>query len=101
MACIILTDTATSYSPFGKKGTKRKDVTHDNTREDIKEFKFNSSNESLDEINNACKHDHDAHKKNKTELKTVDLTDEATNDAFIALGSSSGNFTYYYRLYIL
>ncbi|EFN78730.1 Transcription termination factor 2 [Harpegnathos saltator] len=81
-------DSSISYSPHEKKGKKRKDVTHDNTREDIKGFKFNSSSESFDEINKPL-HDHNEYTKNKTESKLV-LEDEASNNvSTIVLDSDS------------
>ncbi|XP_014478849.1 PREDICTED: uncharacterized protein LOC106746605, partial [Dinoponera quadriceps] len=49
-------DSSISYSPHERKGKKRKDITHDNTREDIKELKLNSSTESLDEIESLHNH---------------------------------------------
>ncbi|XP_012532592.1 transcription termination factor 2 [Monomorium pharaonis] len=39
-------DSSSSYSRIKNKGKKRKDITHDNTREDIKELRPNSSSES-------------------------------------------------------
>ncbi|RLU25547.1 hypothetical protein DMN91_001703 [Ooceraea biroi] len=40
-------DWSISYSPVKKNSKKRKDISHDTTREDIKELKHSSSNESL------------------------------------------------------
>ncbi|XP_032689169.1 transcription termination factor 2 [Odontomachus brunneus] len=71
-------DSSVSYSPHQSKGKKRKDVTHDNTREDIKELKPNSSNESFGKIMSL--HDHDTYTKNTTKLETLDLTDKVSNN---------------------
>lgn len=45
MCCFI--DSLLSYSSIENNSRKRKDVSHDNSRENIKELKLNSSNESL------------------------------------------------------
>lgn len=74
-------------SSHQKKGKKRKDITHDNTREDIKELKTDSSSESLEEII----HTRDAYTKNTTKLETLDLKDEASNDIATVIDLDSGN----------
>lgn len=46
--CFIFIDLRSiSYSPVQSKNRKRKDISHDYTKEDIKELKHNSSEESL------------------------------------------------------
>lgn len=85
-------DSSISYSPHQSKGKKRKDVTHDNTREDIKELKPNSPNESLGKIMSS--HDRDAYTKNITELETLDLKDKVSNDLSACINFESGNLIY-------
>ncbi|KMQ96635.1 transcription termination factor 2 [Lasius niger] len=59
-----------SYSPIKNSSRKRKDISRDNTREDIKGLKLNSSNESLVDNNNSHKQDDIDHKISDSEIET-------------------------------
>ncbi|KYN21248.1 Transcription termination factor 2 [Trachymyrmex cornetzi] len=78
------------FSSRIKKSKKRKDVTHGNTREDIKELKLNSSNDSLINKNlSDCKESykqnntHQTWKVADTENKEIDVpvTNELDSDS--------------------
>jgi len=82
-------DSSSSYSPIKNKGKKRKDVTHDNTREDIKELKTNSSSESL--INMNFINTNDSHKQNNIDDKTA-VENKAFLDVPVTIELDSGIF---------
>lgn len=84
-------DSSDSYSPIKTKGKKRKDTTHDNTREDIKELKPNSSNESLSNINFI--NNDSSYEQNNTDYKIAD-EDKALDDVPVTIELDSGIFTY-------
>ncbi|XP_011684322.1 PREDICTED: uncharacterized protein LOC105447814 [Wasmannia auropunctata] len=62
-------DSDSYLSPIKNKGKKRKDLTRDNTREDIKELKPNSSSDSLMNFINID----DLHDQNNTDHKIADV----------------------------
>lgn len=77
------------YSPVKNKGKKRKDITHDNTKEDIKELKPNSSSESLTNINFI---DNDnLHEQSNTDHK-IDVKDKGSQDVAVTIELDSGIF---------
>jgi len=80
---------SSSYSLIKNKGKKRKDVTHDNTREDIKELKANSSSESL--INMNFVNINDSHKQNNTDDK-IAVENKAFLDVPVTIELDSGIF---------
>ncbi|XP_071573079.1 transcription termination factor 2 [Temnothorax nylanderi] len=76
-----------SYSPIKTKGKKRKDVTHDNTKEDIKELKPNSSSDSLINMNDI--NPDDLHEQSDTDYKTADGEDKALHDVAVTIALDS------------
>ncbi|KAG5345372.1 TTF2 factor, partial [Acromyrmex heyeri] len=85
-----------SSSRIKNKSKKRKDVTHDNTREDIKELKLNSSNDSL--INKSLSDFEKSYKQNNidqirkvadTENKEIDVPVTIELDSDSASGQNS------------
>ncbi|XP_011647072.2 transcription termination factor 2, partial [Pogonomyrmex barbatus] len=82
-----------SDSPTESRGKKRKDVTHDNTKEDIKELKLNSSNDSLTDesfVNNNNLHEQSDIDQND---KITNMENETSHDipVTIELDSDSGS----------
>jgi len=67
MCCFI---DSLSYSPIENNSRKRKDVSHDNSRENIKELKLNSSNESLN-YNSHQQDDNRTESRNSRKSKSI------------------------------
>ncbi|XP_071629457.1 transcription termination factor 2 [Temnothorax longispinosus] len=77
-----------SYSPIKTKGKKRKDVTHDNTKEDIKELKPNSSSDSLINMNDI--NPDNVHEQSDNDYKTAeDGEDKALQDVAVTIALDS------------
>ncbi|KYQ50706.1 Transcription termination factor 2 [Trachymyrmex zeteki] len=82
-------DSSLSCSRIKNKSKKRKDVTHDNTREDIKELKLNSSNDSLNNMNLSDLDE--SYKRNNTDHKVADENKEIDVPVTIVLDSDSAS----------
>ncbi|KYM75325.1 Transcription termination factor 2 [Atta colombica] len=87
-------DSCLSSSQIKNKSKKRKDVTHDNTREDIKELKLNSSNDSLININDfeesyKQNNTNQIRKMTDTEDKEIDVPVTIELDSDSASGQNS------------
>ncbi|XP_029158221.1 transcription termination factor 2 isoform X2 [Nylanderia fulva] len=80
-------DSLPSYSPIVHSNRKRKDISHDNTREDIKGLKLNSSNESLTDNNNSVKQDNIDHEISDRKMQEI----ETSHDVTVELGSDSSS----------
>ncbi|KAL0133557.1 hypothetical protein PUN28_000943 [Cardiocondyla obscurior] len=84
-------DSAASHSLIKLKGKKRKDITHDNTREDIKESRLNSSSDSF--TNMHFPNTDNSNGQNKSDYNKVDMENKTNHDVpvTIELGSSDSN----------
>ncbi|XP_029679622.1 transcription termination factor 2-like isoform X2 [Formica exsecta] len=88
-----LADSLISYSPIKnrKYNKKRKDISHDNTREDIKGLKLDSSIESLVECNNTHKKDDIDYKTSDYEISDHEISDHEISDHEISNHKISDN----------
>ncbi|KAM0728752.1 Transcription termination factor 2 [Formica fusca] len=89
-----LADSLISYLPIKNNNKKRKDISHDNSREDIKGLKLDSSNESL-EYNNLHKqndidHEISNHKISDNKMQEIVIPRDVAVTIELDTDSSSG-----------
>ncbi|XP_029671869.1 uncharacterized protein LOC115240701 [Formica exsecta] len=89
-----LADSLISYLPIKNNNKKRKDISHDNSREDIKGLKLDSSNESL-EYNNLHKqndidHEISNHKISDNKMHEIEIPRDVAVTIELDTDSSSG-----------
>ncbi|XP_070160538.1 transcription termination factor 2-like [Polyergus mexicanus] len=89
-----LADSLTSYLPIKNNNKKRKDISHDNSREDIKGLKFDSSNEFF-EYNNLHKqndidHEISNHKISDNKMQKIEIPRDVAVTIELDTDSSSG-----------